>query len=103
MIVFLAFLINLIAPLVNTLGMIGMCGMGAYGDWGWFVICGIMFIMGCFFGVVAIPYDIAPRWFWSKSANEIFNFKVFGILGYGWSFAMWPSTVYLIKCIVDAV
>lgn len=103
MIVVLAFLINLLAPILNTLGLLGVCGMGAYGDWGWLGICGIMFIVGCIFGGTAISYDIPSRWFWSKSANEIFNFKVFGVLGYGWSFAMWPAAVYFIKCFVDAV
>lgn len=103
MIVVLTFLINLLAPIVNTLGLLGVCGMGAYGDWGGFAYCVIMFVVGCVFGVMAIPYDIPPRWFWSRSANEIFNFKIFGILGYGWSFAMWPAAVYFIKCLVDAV
>ena len=46
MIVVLAFIINFLAPIVNTLGVIGICGMGAYGDWGGFVVCGIMFVLG---------------------------------------------------------
>ena len=103
MIVFIAFIINLFAPVVNMMGLIGLCGMGAYGDWGGFIWCGVMFVIGLVFGVCATMNDIPPRWFWSRSVNEIFNFSVFSILGYGWSFAMWPAAIYLIRCLVAAV
>ena len=98
-----AFILNLFAPVVNTMGFIGICGMGAYGDWHAFIWCAVMFVVGIVFGFRATQLDIAPRWFWSKSANDLFHFSVLRVLGYAWSFAMWPGAVYLIKCLVAAV
>lgn len=103
MITVLAFLVNLFAPVVNTLGLIGLCGMGAYGDWYAMIWCGVLFVVGLIFGLKATQLDIAPRWFWSKSANELFSFTVFSVLGYAWSFAMWPGAIYFIYSIVSRI
>ena len=103
MIVVIAFIVNLLAPIVNTMGVIGLCGMGAYGDWGELIWCGVFFVIGLFFGIWATMNDVPARWFWSRSVNELFNFFVFSVLGYAWSFAMWPAAIYLIRCLVAAV
>lgn len=103
MITIIAFLVNLFAPIVNMAGLIGLCGMGAEGDWGQMVWCIILFVVGIIFGVKAYQLDIPLRWSWSKSFNELFDFSVFRVLGYGWSFAMWPAAIYLVKILVNAI
>lgn len=51
-------------------------------------------------GFKATQLDIVPRWFWSKSANELFSFTLFSVLGYAWSFAIRPGAIYFIYSIV---
>ena len=99
----LLFIINLLAPIVNFLGIIGLCACVVYDDIHVLIISGIMAVAGLVLGVFAYGYDIPPRWFWSKSANDLFSFSVTTVLGYAGSLAMWPCAIYLVKVLVDAV
>ena len=63
----------------------------------------ILFIAGLVFGIFAYRSDIPPRWFWSKSKNQIFSFIITTVLGYAWNFAMWPCAIYLVYTIVKMV
>ena len=100
MIVVIAYIINLFAPIVNVLGMIGLCGCLVYESYSTLIIAGIMAIVGFIFGIAAYRNDIPPRWFWSKSKNDLFSFSVTAVLGYAWSFASWAFAIYLLKVIV---
>lgn len=101
MIVVIAFIINLFAPLVNTLGAIGLCSCVVYDDFHILWISLGLAVVGLIFGILAYNNDIPPRWFWSKSVNEIFSFSVTAVLGYAWNFAAWAFAIYLIQTIVD--
>ena len=103
MIVVLAYLINLLAPIVNFMGIIGLCGCVVYDDTHILIPACVLAVVGLLFGLVAYRNDIPPRWFWAKSKNELFGFSVTAVLGYAWSFAMWPCAVYLVSLIVDMV
>lgn len=101
MIVVIAYIINLCAPLVNACGLIGLCGIVAYQDWGVLSIAGVAAVIGFVFGIAAYKNDIPPRWFWAKSRNQIFEFSVAAVLGYAYSFAAWVGFIYFINCIVS--
>lgn len=101
--VVLVFIINLLAPVVNILGLIGLCACVVYEDLYILVFAGIMALVGLVFGIFAHRMDIAPRWFWSKSRNELFRFSVMAVLGYVGNLAMWPCAIYLLKVVVNAV
>lgn len=103
MIVVIAYIINLFAPIVNILGMIGLCGCLVYESYSTLIIAGVMAIIGLIFGIVAYRNDIPPRWFWSKSKNDLFSFSVVAVLGYAWSFASWVLAIYLINEIVSRI
>lgn len=103
MITIIAYIINLLAPIVNILGAIGLCGCVVYEDLHIIAIAGVLAIIGLIFGILAYRMDIPPRWFWSKSKNELFSFSVTAVLGYAWSFAMWPCAVYLIIVLIEKV
>jgi len=103
MIVVIAYIINLFAPIVNILGMIGLCGCLVYESYSTLIIAGVMAIIGFIFGIVAYRNDIPPRWFWSKSKNDLFSFSVTAVLGYTWSFASWVLAIYLINEIVSRI
>ncbi|MBR3877063.1 MAG: hypothetical protein IKJ23_02645 [Bacteroidaceae bacterium] len=103
MIVVIAYIINLFAPIVNTFGTIGLCGCIVYDDFHILYIAAVMAILGLVFGIIAYRNDIPPRWFWSKSKNRIFSFSVSAVLGYSWSFAAWVFTIYLITVIAEKV
>ena len=62
-----------------------------------------MAIVGLIFGIAAYRNDIPPRWFWSKSKNDLFCFSVVAVLGYAWSFASWVLAIYLINEIVSRI
>lgn len=95
MITIIAFIINSLAPIVNIMGLIGLCGCGMYGFGHLFIYSAILFVVGLVFGVFAYNQDIPPRWFWSKSKNDLFRFAFTSVLGYAWSFAMWPTAIWL--------
>lgn len=101
MITILAYIINLFAPIVNTIGAMGLCGCVVYGDFFVLAIAGGLAVVGLIFGVIAFRNDIPPRWFWSKSKNELFSYSVTAVLGYACSFAMWPCAIYLVKVIIE--
>ena len=101
--VVLAYIINLLAPVVNFLGVIGLCACVIYEDLYILVFAAIMAVVGLVFGIFAHRLDIAPRWFWSKSRNELFRFSVTAVLGYAGSLAMWPCAIYMVKVLADAV
>ena len=103
MIVVIAYIINLFAPIVNTLGAIGLCGCIVYDDFHILYTAAAMAILGLVFGIIAYRNDIPPRWFWSKSKNQIFEFSVSAVLGYSWSFAAWVFTIYLITVISEKI
>lgn len=100
-IVVLAYIINLFAPIVNIVGAIGLCGCIIYDDYYILSIAIPLFIVGFVFGILAYRNDIPPRWFWAKSVNEIFSFSVLAVLGYAWSFAAWPFTIYIVRIIIS--
>ena len=103
MIIVLTFLINLFAPIVNTLGAIGLCGCIVYGDFHVLGIGGALAIVGLVFGLIAYRNDIPPRWFWSRSKNALFEFSITAVLGYMVNFAAWPFAIYLITTLAAQI
>ena len=103
MMVVLAYIINLLAPVVNFLGMLGLCACIIYEEFSVLLFAGVMAVVGLVFGIFAYKLDIPPRWFWSKSKNDLFRFSVAAVLGYAGRLAMWPGAIYMIKVIADAV
>lgn len=101
--VVLAYIINLLAPVVNILGLLGLCACVVYEDLYVLVLAAIMAVVGVVFGIFAHKNDIAPRWTWSKSKNDLFRFSVMAVLGYAGSLAMWPGAIYMIKTVINAV
>ena len=101
--VVLAYIINLLAPVVNFLGMLGLCACIIYEELPVLLFSGIMAVVGLVFGIFAYKLDIPPRWSWSKSKNDLFSFAVTAVLGYAGSLAMWPCAIYMVKVLVDAV
>lgn len=101
MIIVISYILNLLAPIVNTLGAIGFCACFPYDDFHILWISGVAAIVGIIFGIFAYKNGISPRWFWSKSADEIFSFSVTAVLGYAVNFAMWPCAIYLVQTIVE--
>lgn len=91
----LCFIINIIAPLTNALGLFGLLLACSRSEWG-ILYCAIPFaIVGLVFGIMAYRRDIPPRWFWSRSANELFSFSVTAVLGYAVTFAAYPLAWYI--------
>lgn len=101
MILVLSYIINLLSAIVNPLGLIGLCGCMAMGDFHILPIAGGVAIVGLIFGAFAYRLDIPPRWYWAKSANEIFSFSVGAVLGYAWNFACWVGTIYLVNLVIN--
>lgn len=103
MITVIAFLLNILAPIVNVLGALGLCACIVYDDTHILPIGGILAVIGLVFGIFAYRNDVPPRWFWSHSKNELFEYSVIAVLGYGWSFAAWPFAIYFIRTINEMV
>ena len=101
MILVIAYIINLFAPIVNVVGLLGLCGCIVYDDVYVLAIAGGLFVVGIIFGIAAYRLDIPPRWFWSKSRNDLFKFSVTAVLGYAWSFAMWSMAIYFVELIIS--
>lgn len=101
MIIVIAFILNLLAPIINILGVIGLYCCYTDGATTTLILSAVMAVVGFIFGIFAYGNDIPPRWFWSRSANELFSFSVTAVLGYAFNFASWPTAIYLIKSISD--
>lgn len=101
MILVIAYIINLLAPIVNTIGAFGLIGCIVYDEPEMLIYGGIVAVVGFIFGMVAYNNDIPPRWFWAKSKNQIFSFSVTAVLGYTWSFAAWVFAVYMVQLIIE--
>lgn len=103
MLVVLAYILNLFAPIVNALGVLGLIGCIVYEDLHVLAITAPVAVVGFVFGIFAHRNDIPPRWFWSKSKNALFEFSVTAVLGYAWNFAAWPLAIYIVKVVADKV
>ena len=101
MILVIAYIINLLAPIVNTIGAFGLIGCIVYDEPEMLIYGGVVGVVGLIFGMVAYGNDIPPRWFWSRSKNQIFSFSVTAVLGYAWSFAAWVFAVYMVQLVVE--
>ena len=101
MVVVIAFIINLFAPIVNIVGLLGLIGSVVYEDFNTLIYGAIAAVIGFVFGIMAYRNDIPPRWSWAKSKNQLFAFSVTAVLGYAWSFAMWPTAIYFIQLIIS--
>lgn len=100
----ITFILGLFSPIVLLVGGITflMYAVGE-GDVELLIYSGIAFVGGIVFGIFAYKNDIPPRFFWSKSKNEIFEFSVSSILGYGIYFGLLPSAIYFISQIVEGL
>ena len=101
MILVISYILNLLAPIVNTLGVIGICACVVYDDADVLWISLVAAIVGFIFGIFAYGNGIPPRWFWSRSADAIFSFSVSAVLGYAVNFAMWPTAIYQVQVLVE--
>ena len=101
MLIVIAYIINLFAPIVNVVGAFGLLGSLIYEDFYVLIYGGIAAVIGLVFGIAAYRNDIPPRWFWSRSKNEIFSFSISAVLGYAWSFAAWAFAIYLVNVIIN--
>jgi hypothetical protein len=97
----LSFIINLLARIVNPLGALGLFLCIIEDDFHILTISGALAVVGFIYGIFAYKLGIPPRWFWSRSINEIFSFSVTAVLGYAGSFALWPPAVYFVQYIID--
>lgn len=101
MVVVIAYLLNLFAPIVNIVGLLGLIGAILYEDIAPLIYGGIAAVVGLIFGVFAYRNDIPPRWTWSKSRNQLFGFAVTTVLGYALNVAAWPLAVYMVGVIIN--
>ena len=103
MIFVLSFIINLLAPIVNSIGLCGLIFSIIEDDNHILTLSAILCAVGLIYGIFAYSFDVPPRWFWSESKNEIFEFAVTAVLGYAWNFAMWPCAIYMVSVVVDGI
>jgi hypothetical protein len=101
LIIIISYIINLLAPIVNTLGIFGLILSIGNDDIDVLIISGVLAIVGLIFGIFAYSNSIPPRWFWSRSKDFIFEFSVTAVLGYAWNFATWPLAIYIIRLVVE--
>lgn len=103
MILVLSFIINLLAPIVNSIGLFGLIFSIIEDDIHILILSAILCAVGFIYGIFAYSLDVPPRWFWSESKNEIFEFAVTAVLGYAWNFAMWPCAIYMVLTVVEGI
>lgn len=75
MLIVIAHIINLFAPIVNPIGLLGLIGCILYDNLQVFIYGAILAVIGLIFGMVAYRNDIPPRWFWSKSKTSFSVFR----------------------------
>lgn len=91
----LCYIINILAPFTNALGLFGLLLTCSRGQWSVLYVAIPFAIIGLIFGIFAYSRDIPPRWFWSRTANELFSFSVTAVMGYVVTFAAYPLAWYI--------
>lgn len=99
----LCYIINILAPFTNALGLFGLLLACSRSQWIVLYIAIPFAIIGLIFGILAYSRDIPPRWFWSRSANEIFSFSVTAVLGYAITFAAYPLAWYIASDFISLI
>ena len=97
----ICWILNKLAPIINLLGVLGLIQAVLNDNWSELFIAIPFAVVGLLFGIKAYRLGIPPRWFWSKSANDIFDYAVTAVLGYMFVFAAMPLTGYLIANFID--
>ena len=92
----ICWILNKLAPIINLLGIFGFIQAVLNDDWVELFIAIPFAVVGLLFGIKAYRLGIPPRWFWSKSANDIFDYTVTAVLGYTFMFAAMPLGWYLV-------
>lgn len=96
----ICWVLNRLAPIINFLGVLGFIQAVLNDEWSRLVIALPFAVVGLLFGLRAYSLGIPPRWFWSKSANDIFDFTVTAVAGYMFMFAAMPLGWYLVNTII---
>ena len=94
--VVIAWLINLVAPVIFILGFLVLTlGNELIDTWLWIVCC-ISAVIGMIWGVVSWNVGVPPRWFWAKSSLFLFNNLVWSAIGTGFLFFLLPLAIWLL-------
>lgn len=93
-------ILNKLAPIINILGVLGFIQAVLDDKWSQLLIAIPFVVGGLLFGIKAYKLGIPPRWFWSKSANELFDYTVTAVAGYTFMFAAMPLGWYLVNTII---
>lgn len=99
----ICFVINLLAPFTNALGLFGLLLACSRSEWSVLYTAIPFAIAGLVFGIFAYRRDIPPRWFWSRSANEILENSVTIVIGYMVNFATYPLAWYIANDIIKTI
>ena len=99
----ICWILNKLAPIINLLGIFGFIQAVLNDDWDELFIAIPFAVIGLLFGIKAYRLGIPPRWFWSKSANDIFDYTVTAVLGYMFVFAAMPLAGYLIATFMEDI
>lgn len=97
----ICWVLNKLSPIINLLGIFGFILAVLDDEWSELVIAALFAAGGLLFGIKAYRLGIPPRWFWSKSANDIFDYTVTAVAGYMFIFAAMPLSCYLISAVID--
>ena len=99
----ICWILNKLAPIINLLGVFGFIQAVLNDDLVELLIVVPFAVIGLLFGIKAYRLGIPPRWFWSKSANDIFDYTVTAVLGYMFVFAAMPLAGYLIATFMEDI
>lgn len=99
----ICFVINLLAPITNALGLFGLLLACSRSEWSVLYSAIPFAIAGLVFGIFAYRRDIPPRWFWSRSTNELFSFSVTAVLGYAVTFAVYPLAWFIVTDFIKLI
>ena len=97
----ISFLLNLTGRIVVPVGLIAFLANIGEGNFDILMPMGVLGVIGIVYGILAYKYDIPPRWFWSKSANSIFEYSVGAVIGYGILFALWVPFLIVLTYLIE--
>jgi hypothetical protein len=97
----ISFLLNLTGRIVVPVGLIAFLANIGMGNFDILMPMGVLGVIGIVYGILAYRYDIPPRWFWSESANSIFEYSVGAVIGYGILFALWVPFLIVLTYLIE--
>lgn len=102
--VFILWILRLIAPIVRPLGILGaICMLSEEVDQSLWIISGVLAFVGLIFGFTNWALEVPPRFFWVSSKLDAFGDRFSAAIGYALLFFSFVPCYWIVNFFLDSI